>query len=275
MSVVSPWGFGINRAEIQQLVRELVVLATGLPPESVFLTDAAARGPQPPRSWASIQLGAPVAVQQTGNCERIWQAKEQWTVTIDSVVLASNPQRLTILGTDYDFTAVVTSTLITRDGLLASIGFPTEFSAFSQETNQILIQSNIDGQRLQVQKGAGNDFTIVQDQGNAFIRNLRPFELQCNITCNGFMDIEAPETTQSGQSLADLVEMTMSSRDMTEKMRDCGHVPVRTSRLFDAGPLNRQQLNQSTLQVVIATTGRLDINITSVTQAPMEPTATQ
>lgn len=273
MSVVSPWGFGINRAEIQQLVRELVILATGLPPANVFLTDTAARTPQPARSWASIQLGAPVLVQETGNCERIFQSKEAWTVTIDSVT--GSPQRLTILGTDFDFFPTGSTVLETRDGLLGVIGTPTGFTAAPTSTNIIDLDSTVDGQRLQVMQGTGNDYTIVQDQGNAFIRNLRHFELQCNITCNGFLDLTAPDTTTSGQSLADLVEMTMSSRDMTEKMRDCGHVPVRISRIFDAGPLNQQQLNQSILQVVIATTGRLDINVTSVTDIPIIATATQ
>lgn len=274
MSVVSPWGFGVNRAEIQQLVRELVILATGLDPSTIYVTDTAARGPMPARSRVSIQLGSPIMVKRTGNDERDWPTMERWLVTVLSV--AGNPQRLTVLGTDYDYTAAGGDTEEdVRDGLIASIGTPVGFTATGVDTTQIQLDSTVDGQRLMPQIGPGNDISLQLVRSNAMIRNLRRFELQCNIRCAGLMDIEAPDTTQSGQSLADLIDMAISSRDMTEKMRDCGHVPVRISRTFTQSPFDDQQVSEGALQVVIATTARLDVGIPTVTQAPMQPNATQ
>lgn len=273
MSVVSPWGFGINRAEIQQIARAMAIAASGLPPEDVFITDTAARVPEPSRSWIAIQLGAPIAVQETGDCERIWPNEEDWTVTINSVT--GSPQRLTVLGNDYDHFPAGSTVLETRDGLLGVIGSPTGFTAVGVDDDKIQIDSTVAGTRLQVQQGTGNDYTIVKNQGNAFIRNLRHFELQCNIICNGFMSLTAPDTTQGGQSIADVVEMYFSSRELNEPMRDCGHVPVRISRVFNFGPENKQQLNESIVQVIIATTGRIDVDAQSVTDIPIIANAEQ
>ncbi len=271
-----PWGFGVNRSQIQQLVRELVLLATGLPPSTVYLTDTAARGPMPARSRVSIQLGSPIMLKPTGNDERIWPTFERWLVTINSVVLASNPQRLRVLGIDYDYTAAGGDTpTVVRDGLVTAIGVPVGFTATPVGDDQIQLDSTVEGQRLTPSVGVGNDITLALVRGPAYIRNLRRYELQCNIRCSGLIDIEVPDTTQSGQSLADLIDVTMSSRDMTEKMRDCGHVPIRISRSFSQSPFDDQQLSEGRLQVVIATTGRLDVGITTVTAAPMQPNVVQ
>ena len=62
---------------------------------------------------------------------------------------------------------------------------------------------------------------------------------------------------------------------MTEKMRDCGHVPTVIPRTFSQSPFDDQQVSEGALQVVIATTGRLDVGINTVTQAPMQPNAVQ
>lgn len=272
MSIVSPWGFGINRAEIQQLVRELTIQATGFDPSRVFLTDAAARLPQLERSSAAIQLADPIRVQETGDCQRVWPSKEQWSVTVTSN--ADGTYSIVVLGISYDFVALGDSITAIRDGLIVVIGVPVGFTAVAVNGDQIQITSTIDGTRLQV-TAAPASLVASKSRGNGFIRNLRHFECQCNITVNGLMDLEAPATTQGGQSIADIVEMVFSQREMTEKMRDCGHVPVRISRLFTAGPLNKQQLNQSTVQVIIATTGRLDVDIQSATEIPLSVTATQ
>jgi hypothetical protein len=272
---LGPWGFGVNRAEIQQLVRELVIIATKLPPEKVYCTDTAARGPKPPRGTAAIRLGDQVAVTRTFTDERIWPANQSWTVTVVSVV--GNPQQISVLGVVYEYAAASSDVTATRDGLLAALlaGGETRFTATAQGTDAIAIVSTVPGLRLEVLAGFGNDISVIRDTANAFTREYPHYELQCDVDCSGLMDIESPQTTQGGQSMADLVEVVMSSRRMTERMRDCGHVPVRISRVPGFGPIDAQQHNSSVVQVIIATTGRLDTEVASVTAAFMRPVVSQ
>lgn len=272
MSVVSPWGFGINRAEIEFLVIELTMLATGLAADRVLIDDQAARTAQPPRPWCSIFIGSPVGPKSTGADERIFPALEEWLVTVTSS--ADDTYTITVLGADFDFVAVGETITAIRDGLLTAIGIPTGWTATAVGTAQIQIDSTITGQRL-LPATSPASLTLVGVQGNLETWELEGLEIAVNISCKGFLDIENPLAVQNGPSIADQVQMFFNSRAFTEKMRDCGHVPLTIRRLDAPGLLNQQQQSESIVQIVLATTGRLVWRGASIVDAPVAPIVNQ
>lgn len=272
MSVVSPWGFGINRAEIEFLVIELTMLATGLAANRVLIDDQKARTSQPARPWCSIFIGSPVGPKSTGADERIFPALEEWLVTVTDD--ADDTYTITVLGTPYDFVASGDTTTDIRDGLLTAIGTPTGWTATAVGTAQIQIDSTVEGQRL-FPATAPATMTLALVNGNLETWELEGLEIAVNISCKAFIDIENPLAVQNGPSMADLVEMFFNSRAFTEKMRDCGHVPLTIRRLDAPGLLNQQQQSESIVQIVLATTGRLVWRGASIVEAPVAPVVNQ
>jgi hypothetical protein len=272
MSVVSPWGFGINREEIGILCRELVLSATGLPADRVFIVDQAARTPRAPRPYCGIEIGDHVLPSKAGGDTRIFPTKEQWLVTVTDA--SDGAYTVTVQGTDYDFTASSNTIEEIRDGLLAAMGSPSQWTPSAVGTDQIQIDSTVDGLRLNVLTSPAS-LTATRVTANLQIWDFNPAELQVNISCDGFMDYEAPDATQNGQSIADQVQYWFENRLLNEKLRNCGHCPTAVRRILLPGLLEREQQSLSIVQIILRTTARLAVQTGNIDSIAVEPVATQ
>lgn len=268
MSTVSPWGLGINRAEIESLVIELTMIATGLPANRVLIVDQGASTPDPPRPFVGIFVSSPVVPMKTGGDIRLFPAYEAWTVTVTDA--SDGVYSISIQGTPYAFTAASNTIEEVRDGLLAAFGTPSAFTATAQGVDSIDILSTVKGARL-LPETSPLTLLLVNTRGPADQWKFEPAELQVNISCNALPSLEAPSAAQNAQTMADQVRITFDSRLMTEKMRDCGHVPVRISTLDSPGLLVREMQSQAIVQIALRTTMRYLINLPTVVEIPTDP----
>ena len=189
MSTVSPWGLGINRAEIESLVIELTMIATGLPANRVLIVDQGASTPDPPRPFVGIFVSSPVVPMKTGGDIRLFPAYEAWTVTVTDA--SDGVYSISIQGTPYAFTATSNTIEETRDGLLAAFGTPSAFTATAQGVDSIDILSTVKGARL-LPETSPLTLLLVNTRGPADQWKFEPAELQVNISCNALPSLEAP-----------------------------------------------------------------------------------
>lgn len=266
---VNPWGFGINFQEIQNHVRNIVIAATGLPRNKVFVLDQGARNPQQARPWIGITTRTAGNSMQVTADSFIFGALEQWSVTVTSS--ADDTYTLTILGIDYDFVASSSTVTEIRDGLLAVIGTPTGLTAVAVSTDAIQVVSSIAGQQLVVMSVPAS-LVVVQTVKNAIKRDLYPAEIQINIECHGALSIESPDADQTGATLSHVCQVALSSIELTEAMRQRGHTPS-IVRLLDLNAVVNEQVEATaTCQVIMRTTSRLDVAVQSARSTTISPT---
>lgn len=266
---VEPWGFGINFQEIQNHVRNIVIVSTGLARDKVFILDQGARNPQQARPWIGITTStAGNAIPVTAD-SFIFGALEQWLIAV--TVPADDTYTLTILSIDYTFVASGATITEIRDGLLTAIGTQVEFSASAVSTGAIQIASLVAGQQLIV-KSVPASLVVLQIVKNAIKRDLYPAEIQVNIECHGALSIESPNADQTGASLAHVCQTALSSIELTEAMRQRGHTPS-VVRLLDLPAVVNEQVEAiSTCQVIMRTTSRLDVAVQSARTTTISPT---
>lgn len=272
MSVISPWGFGVNRREIEILLREIVRAVTGLADDRVLIVDQGARTPESPRPFVGIDIGEPVGPYPSWGERRPWPTLEAWTVTVTDA--SDSTYTVTVLGTDYSFVAASSSITAIRDGLVAAMGVPVGFSVASVGTDQLTITSTVVGQSLVVSATPAT-LEDVRTKSAYYERRLEQVELQVDFECNGLLSLTDPLPTQSGHHYATLIQSALNNPSLTQKMRGCGHVPVRVNRISGPDILQGQQLSQDFVQLVLRTTSRMDVQVDPILSIPLNQTLVQ
>lgn len=258
--------FGVARDEIFTLVNDLLLrgFASKYPEindEKIFWDDGAADFPVPAKPYISCRLLVPNSPEKAKDF-RTFPNSETWIIDVtDSSDGAYNIQ---VQGIDFGLGSTGLNPTQLRDALLAVVTIDTASTATAVGSTQIQLVAVNAGERLFVETSPATliSTNVIADQ---FERQHNVVECQLQIGCWGRMDPLDPRPSQSGRAIAEFVQSLMLSRQMTYRLRDRGHVPVRVS-LLDGGGLENQQANsEAIVQVVLATDARLDTQVASST----------
>jgi hypothetical protein len=207
---------GINRPQIEALLREAVIRLTGFPSDNVFFSEHAVDTAACSRPCVSMTL-MPYETQQKNGTTEWLPSLELWYLEITSDV--DGTYSATIDGTTFSFVALANTIAEIRDGLLAEIvgGADPDYIATSGGVATIIIDSETPGRMLIVSGSAGVSASLMRS--NALKLSSRPTELRLRIECVGFF--ESPATTEmTGVDIAERLQVSLLDVDETLELRD-------------------------------------------------------
>jgi hypothetical protein len=272
---LAPWGFGIDRASLEEatvnLCERVMVHAIDptFPRSKIAIVDQGAGRPQKPRPCITIQISSPIGSPRAGGDVRYWPTKEQWLLQFTDSV--DDTYTIAVEGVGYVVVAATLTITELRDAMLVEMAVAhPNWTAVAVGTQSIQIDSTLDGLRLFV---GSTPASIVRTRPikNYFERTFIPALLQVNIQCWGLLSIESPLAVQSGPSIAENMRSAFLNTSMTQTLRECWFAPV-TARVLDGADVFNQQTNSDAIcQVVMKATSRIDVQVASGTAINTAP----
>ena len=254
---------GINRAEMEPLLREAVSRIAGLPLSSVYIIDDAADTVMLTPPFASILILPPGNV--TSEASEHWQQSyEYWRATITET--ADDDYIVSIIDTDHSYTAVGKTATEIRDGLLADMPSTAEYTTAAAGTTSIDIVSLVAGQRLAIES---DNVTLTQFRRSLVKVSSATVELPIEVVCFGVPG----STAWDGKSMAEVLQAGMMDPDATGDLRACGHNMLR-SRVMDMSRITDGESERiGKLEMIFATRrAYINVNVGTTTSIPTSMT---
>jgi hypothetical protein len=242
---------GVNRPEIEALLREAVIRLTGIASDNVFFSEHAVDTVAPVRPCVSMTLMPYETLQRPGHEFRVLSL-EHWRLEITEANDAD--YEIDIDGTTYSTTAVGLTATEIRDALLAEINsgpHPT-FAATGPASISIDIKSLVAGYRLRVENPS-IDISVSQLRGNVLKQVVADVSLRLEVECVGsFTSSMAAELT--GVDIAERLANALRDIDDTAAMRAANH-HITLTRVTDRRQIvNGQEETIGVIDCVLATT---------------------
>ena len=258
---------GINRPEIESLLRSEVIRLTGFPPDNVFFSEHAADTTACPRPCVSMTLMPYETMQRTGDVYR-FPSLEFWRAAIESS--ADGTYSLTIDGATYSHNAVGQTPAQIRYSLLAVVngGAHPNFTAVSAGTASIDIESQSPGRRLAVSASVGLGVAYLRSDVVKVVK--RSVELRLEIECVGVYG-NPPDVAFTGVDIAERLMHALLDEEETAAMRRAGH-PITTARTTDARRVVDGQ--EETVGVIDAILGTVSTHISTLVGSGREASVT-
>lgn len=251
---------GINRPEIETLMREAVARLLALPAASAFIIDDAADTVSLAPPFASIRILPPANVTSAAS-ERWQKSLEYWRLTVVSV--ADGTYDVALDGSTFSFAASGMTTTQIRDGLLATMPSTANYTTAAAGPASIDIASLTPGRRLVVES---SDVVVTQQLRGSLLKvSSAAVELTAEVVCFGV----PRSSTWDGKAMAEQLQAGLNDPDETSELRACGHIPLR-SRVLDMMRVTAGESERiGKLELILATQrSHINTRVGHTTQIP-------
>lgn len=251
---------GIERPEIEALMREAVIRLTGFPSDRVFFSEHAVDTAACPRPCVSMTLMPYDVLQRPGQEFRLG-GLEHWRLIVDDD--ADADYTVEIDGVTYSHTAAGQTATEIRDSLLTAInlGSHPTFDATGPATISIDVKSLEMSRRLVVL--ATPNMIVQQLRGNILKLVVADVSLRLRIECVGLFG--SPMTADlTGVDIAERLANALRDIDDTAALRDANH-HITVNRTTDERRVTSNQ--EETIGVIDCTLATTSTHITTIGDA--------
>lgn len=208
---------GVDRVELEGLLRSLIIRVSGIPSDRVFFSDYASdvTAPAPNESFISMTIGPPTDSIATAT-RTVLPSLEYYRLTVTGGGPAT--LSLNVRGTTYTVsTANQASAAWLRSELFDLMRESTEFHATETGAASIDIESRMVGVALQAAVTSG-PAAIVLYRGDAMSLSYRDVNLQLQLRCWGsYADRE------NGVVIAEQLACAMMHPEESAELREAGY----------------------------------------------------
>lgn len=275
-------GYGIDREGIATHIKDIIlrvlanytgpgVVGVGFPADNVFWADQGGSANTPPRPFISYTIGNPLGSYGYADLRR-FLVRELWILTLTDD--ADGLYRVTIAGTDYDYTASGDDIEAIRDALVTAIGSPTEATISTIGDSQIQIVAAVKGVRLGVVASPAS-ILVNRSRKTVISRSYKRVICAVKLRAFGYYDEDEPLAEQGGRNLAEQCMFGFLHADITAAMRADQHVFRKVLAMPDsAGVFEQEYRALGVLDIELATTGHMDATLDNTTMVTVNGSLT-